>query len=135
MVTPVDRVQEALDVPLHRWLDLELAESGDPRSGVVLQVRGPYLDQAGLLHGGLLTALLDVAASLRLLPELGEGEGAVTHSSSVSLLRPVPEGARLLLRADLLGKDRRMAYLRCAAAVAGEPVAMGQVTMALVPRP
>jgi uncharacterized protein (TIGR00369 family) len=128
-----DRVQRVLDIPLHRWLGLELAEPGDPCGGVVLSVGPPALDAAGMLHGGIVAALLDVTAFLRLLPELAEDEEAVTHGSSVSLLRPVPAGARLLLRADLLRKDSRLAFLRSGASVAGDVVAMGQVTKSLVP--
>ena len=32
------------------------------------------LNNAGLLHGGIVAALLDVASYLRLLPELADGE-------------------------------------------------------------
>jgi acyl-coenzyme A thioesterase PaaI-like protein len=82
----------------------------------------------------MLAALLDVAAAVRLLPELADGESAVTHAASCSVLRPVPEGTRLLLRADLLRKSGTRAYLRCSACVDEEAVAVGQVTKSLLGR-
>ena len=131
-MTSVDRVQRLLDLPLHRWLGLELADPGDPRAGAVLDVGDLCLGGAGLLHCGIVTAMLDVAADLRLLPELAEGEEAITHDASVSQLRSIRPGERLLLRADLLSKDSRRAYLRSSATVGGEAVALGQATKSLL---
>jgi uncharacterized protein (TIGR00369 family) len=127
-----ERVQGVLDVPLHRWLGLELADPADPRAGVVLPVGPRALNNVGLLHGGIVAALLDVTCYLRLLPELAAGENAVTHDSSCSLLRSVREGARALLRADLLRRGRTLAFLRSEATVDGDVVAFGQVTKSLL---
>ena len=129
---PAARVQGVLDVPLHRWLGLELADPADPRAGLVLPVGPAALNNAGLLHGGIVAALLDVAGYVRLLPELADDENAVTHQSSCSLLRSVGEGARVLLTADLLRRGRSLAFLRSEATVDGDVVAFGQVTKSLL---
>jgi uncharacterized protein (TIGR00369 family) len=129
------RVRQVLDDPLHRWLGLELAEEADPRAGLVFAAGPPELYPAGLLHGGMLAALLDIAAAVRLLPELADGETAVTHAASCSVLRPVPEGTRLLLRADLLRKSPTRAFLRSSACVGKESVAVGQLTKTLLRSP
>lgn len=128
-----DRVRSVLEVPLHRWLGLELADPADPRAGAVLPVGPRALNNAAALHGGLVYALLDVAAYLRLLPELSAGENAVTHDATSSLVRPVPEGARLHLRAELVRRGRTLAFLRSEAVVDGRTVAFGQVTKSVVP--
>ena len=128
------RVRQVLDDPLHRWLGVELADPADPRAGLVLAAGSAAMYPAGLLHGGMLAALLDVAASVRLLPELADGEHAVTHAASCSVLRPVPEGTRLLLRADLLRKSATRAFLRSSACVDEEAVAVGQLTKDLLAR-
>jgi uncharacterized protein (TIGR00369 family) len=126
------RVQGVLDVPLHRWLGLRLADPADPRAGVDLPVGPNALNNAGLLHGGIVAALLDVASYLRLLPELADGENAVTHDAGCSLMRSVGQGARVLLRADLLRRGRSLAFLRSEATVDGDVVAFGQVTKSLL---
>jgi uncharacterized protein (TIGR00369 family) len=126
------RVQGVLDVPLHRWLGLSLADPADPRAGLVLPVGPNAANNAGRLHGGIVAAVLDVAGYLRLLPELDEGTDAVTHDASCSLLRPVGEGSTVLLRADLLHRGRTLAFLRSEATVEGTVVAFGQVTKSLL---
>lgn len=126
------RVQGVLDVPLHRWLGLELADPADPRAGIVLEVGEHAVNNAGVLHGGIVTALLDVAAYVRLLPELGPEENAVTHDSSCSLIRGVAAGARVQLRGSVVRKGRSVAFLRSEATVDGDVVAMGQITKTLL---
>lgn len=128
----VERVRQVLDDPLHRWLGLQLADEADPRAGLVFGAGPTELYPAGLLHGGMLGMLLDVAAAVRLLPELADGETAVTHATSCSVLRPVSEGTRLLLRADLLSKSPTRAFLRASACVGKEVVAVGQLTKDLL---
>jgi uncharacterized protein (TIGR00369 family) len=129
----VERVRQVLDDPLHRWLGLELADEADPWAGLVFAAGPAELYPGGLLHGGMLAALLDVAAGVRLLPELADGETAVTHAASCSVLRPVPAGTRLLLRADLLSKSPTRAFLRSSACAGEEAVAVGQLTKDLLP--
>src|SRR4051794_21603650 len=106
-----------MDIPLHRFLGMRLADESDPSAGVVLDVTGPSLNQADLLHGGVVTALLDVAAYLALAPSLGPGEHAVTHDMSVQLLRPVPAGAQVVLRGQVLRLGRQVVFLRAEACV------------------
>ncbi len=100
---------------------------------MLLEVTAPSLNQAGLLHGGIVTALLDVASYLALAPFLGPGEHAVTHDLSVQLLRPVPAGASVHLRGEVLRRGRHVAFLRADAWIADVRVAAAQVTKTVVP--
>jgi len=127
-----ERLRGVLDVPLHRWLGLELADPDDPTAGLVLPVGPAALNNAAVLHGGIVAALLDVAAYVRLLPELAPGQNAVTHDSTSSLLRAVRPGARVLLTAVPLRVGRTVAFLRSEANVDGELVAAGSVTKTLL---
>ncbi|SNS63686.1 uncharacterized domain 1-containing protein [Geodermatophilus pulveris] len=126
------RLQGVLDVPLHRWLGLRLADPADSRAGVVLPVGPPALNNVGVLHGGIVAAVLDVAAYVRLLPELAPDEDAVTHDATCSLVRGVPEGAEVLLQAELVRRGRTLAFLRSDATVDGAVVAVGTVTKSLL---
>jgi uncharacterized protein (TIGR00369 family) len=127
------RVQAVLDIPLHRFVGVELLEPADPAAGIWFPVGRSAQNQARLLHGGVVTALLDVASYLALLPHLAEDEHAVTHDQSVSLLRPVRADRRVEVRGAVLRRGRAVAFLRADATVDGALVATAQVTKTVVP--
>jgi len=126
------RVQAVLDIPLHRFVGLELLDPTDPAAGIWFPVGLPAQNQAQLLHGGVVTALLDVASYLALLPHLAEHEHAVTHDQSVSLLRPGSADRRGEV-GTVLRRGRGVAFLRAEATVDGTLVATGQVTKTVIP--
>lgn len=125
-------VQTVLDIPLHRFLGVGLRDEADPAAGIRFPVGPAAQNPAGMLHGGVVYALLDVASFLALLPHLGEGEHAVTHDVSASLLRPVGAGAEVEVTATVLRRGRAVAFMRAEATVEGVLVATGQVTKTVV---
>lgn len=127
-----DRVGTVLDIPLHRFLGLRLVDDADPAAGVHVEVSEPTLNPAGVLHGGIVTALLDVACYLALLPSLAPGENAVTHDVAASLVRPVARGSLLRIQGQVVRKGRAVAFLRAEASVGDVVVATAQVTKTLV---
>lgn len=126
------RVRAVLDIALHRYLAVRLLDAEDPAAGIAFPVTGGALNDAGLLHGGVVTALLDVASYLALLPALAAGEKAVTHDLSASLLRPVASGADVQVRGRVVRKGRTVAFLRSEAFVDGLLVATAQVTKSVL---
>jgi uncharacterized protein (TIGR00369 family) len=126
------RVQAVLDIPLHRFLGMQLRDPADPSSGVWFPVDQPAQNQAEVLHGGVVYTLLDVAAFLSLIPHLRDDEHAVTHDLTVSLLRPVGAGKRVDLTGTVLRRGRAVAFMRAEATVDGEVVAAAQVTKSVV---
>ena len=129
------RVKAVLDIPLHRFLGMELRDAADPSAGVWFPVAGPSQNQAALLHGGVVYTFLDVASYLALLPQLSDDEHAVTHDVAVSLLRPVAAGKRVDITGTVLRRGRAVAFMRAEATVDGEVVAAGQVTKSVVRLP
>ncbi|WP_104522990.1 PaaI family thioesterase [Blastococcus atacamensis] len=127
------RVQSVLDIPLHRFLGVELRDEHDPAAGIRFRVGTSSENPARLLHGGVVYALLDVASFLALLPSLGPDEHAVTHDVAASLLRPVSSGATVDVVATVLRRGRAVAFMRAEATVDGVLVASGQVTKSVVP--
>ncbi|MGY1780023.1 PaaI family thioesterase [Geodermatophilus sp. SYSU D01036] len=127
------RVQAVLDIPLHRHLGMQLRDPADPTAGIWFPVGAAAQNQAALLHGGVVYTFLDVAAFLSLLPSLGDGEHAVTHDLTASLLRPVRAGARVDVTGSVLRRGRAVAFLRSEATVDGALVASAQVTKTIVP--
>jgi uncharacterized protein (TIGR00369 family) len=127
------RVQGLLDIPLNRFLGMQLRDPADPAAGVWFLVAGPAQNQAAVLHGGVVTTLLDTAGYLALLPHLSDDEHAVTHDLTVSLLRPVAADKRVDLTGAVLRRGRAVAFLRAEGTVDGEVVAAAQVRKSVVP--
>lgn len=121
-----------LDIPLNRFLGMQLREPGDPSAGIWFPVGPSAQNQAGVLHGGVVTTLLDTACYLALLPRLDDGEHAVTHDLTVSLLRPVGADRRVDVVGTVLRRGRAVAFLRAEATAEGQIVAAAQVTKSVV---
>jgi uncharacterized protein (TIGR00369 family) len=126
------RVQAVLDIPLNRFLGMELRDAADPSAGVWFPVGRSAQNQAAVLHGGVVTTLLDTACYLALLPHLSDSEHAVTHDLTVSLIRPVAADARVDVVGSVVRRGRSVAFLRAEALVDGEVVAAAQVTKSIV---
>ena len=126
------RVDAVLDIPLNRFLGVRLRDPADPAAGLWFPVGPSAQNQAGVLHGGVVTTLLDTASYLALLPRLSDTEHAVTHDQTVSLLRPVAADARVDVTATVLRRGRAVAFMRAEAVVDGELVATAQVTKSVV---
>jgi uncharacterized protein (TIGR00369 family) len=126
------RVAAVLDIPLNRFLGVRLRDAADPAAGLWFPVGPSAQNQAGVLHGGVVTTLLDTASYLALLPRLSDTEHAVTHDQMVSLLRPVAADARVDVTATVLRRGRAVAFMRAEAVVDGELVATAQVTKSVV---
>ncbi len=126
------RVQGVLDIPLNRFLGMELRDPADPSAGVWFPVGPSAQNQAAVLHGGVVTTLLDTASYLALLPQLSDAEHAVTHDLTVSLIRPVAAEERVDVTASVLRRGRAVAFLRAEATVDGAVVAAAQVTKSVV---
>ncbi len=126
------RVQGVLDIPLNRFLGMQLRDPADPSAGVWFPVGPSAQNQAAVLHGGVVTTLLDTASYLALLPQLSDAEHAVTHDLTVSLIRPVAAEERVDVTATVLRRGRAVAFMRAEATVGGELVATAQVTKSVV---
>lgn len=127
-----ERVETVLAIPLHRFLGLRLANPEDPAQGILLEVGDSAMNNAAVLHGGIFTALLDVACYLSVLPHLGAGENAVTHDLTASILKSVKAGSRLLTRGEVVKLGRTTVFTRADATVDGSVVAFGTVTKSRV---
>lgn len=119
-------------IPLHRFLGIRPIDPTSPAAGIVLPPTGAAVNNASVVHGGIIAALLDVASYLAILPVLAPAQNAVTHDLKASLMRPVPHDAEVRLVGTVLRCGRTLAFLRADATVDGVLVATGQVTKSLV---
>ncbi|MCA1711343.1 MAG: PaaI family thioesterase [Actinobacteria bacterium] len=126
------RIASVLDIALHRFLGVTLLDETDPRAGITFNVGQAALNNGGVLHGGIVTAMVDVACYLAILPDLADNENVVTHDLTVSLMRPVPAGSDVHVRGTVLRRGRAVVFLRAEAMVGDVVVAAGQVTKTVV---
>ncbi|MDA7936406.1 PaaI family thioesterase [bacterium] len=72
--------------PCNGWLGFELVLRSSERVEITQTVRPEMLQEAGVVQGGLLTALADTAAVYLLWPDLGENRSMTGTSVSMQFL-------------------------------------------------
>lgn len=141
MTDPVDdgllrrKAALALAVPLPAALGAELIDPGSPPAGVFFRVGGLALNGAGGAHSAALSAILEAAGYLALLPHLAADEHAVTHSAGLLLEAAAPEGARVQARGSVDRRTSRLAFVTAVADVDGNTVARMQLVKSIVRMP
>jgi uncharacterized protein (TIGR00369 family) len=123
----IQRVNESvLEHPLHRLAGLSLRRQEPGKAIARFRVEGSALNLSGALHAGVLYGLMDAAAFLALVTVLKPEELAATHDIHVSVMRAVPRGEEVELRAEVIRRGVNIAFIRCDAfrlAVTGEQLA------------
>jgi uncharacterized protein (TIGR00369 family) len=133
-MTPQDkRFQSALAVPLLRFLHAEPADAEDPTSGIKIKVTPDNVNAVNALHGGAIATVLDVAAYLALLPELGDNEEAITHALFVNYLSAGAIGDPLTATARVVRKGGRVAFVASELRAGDRLIATAQVTKSVLP--
>lgn len=121
-----------MDVPLVRYLGARPVDPVDPTAGVELEVTDTALNAAGVVHGGAIATILDLAAYLSVLPVLEREEQAVTHSFAASYVSSTGRGERVIATGTLVRRTRHLAFTTSSAMVSGRIVAVASVTKSLV---
>lgn len=114
MATVLDREREhVLAQPVHRAAGLELVSAADGACEIRYQVNDTTANPHGMLHGGIVCLMHDVADFLALCSILPADKHAVTAETHTSILRPANRGETIIVRAkvDRLGKS--LAFIRC----------------------
>ena len=108
--------------PFARWFQARVLRKEAGEAELLLEVREEFLQGQGLVHGGILAALLDSA-----LGQAVESLGAkvVTAELSVSYLRPVREGV-LLARGWVVHPGRHLLHAAGEALLEGKRVAFAK---------
>jgi len=121
------------DFPLHRKLGFELISASDGHADARVVVGPDVLNVAGVLHGGVLYAVMDVAAFCAAVTVLPPATNAATHDLHISVLRPSPADATLFLAADVRKVGKRLLFVDVEAQIDGRVVALARVTKSLIP--
>jgi len=126
------RLEVLMGTELHRHMGLREADAREPEAGLVLDVTPALANNSGMLHGGLVATLLDVAAAYAIFPILADNEVVLTNSLSISYLRPVPVGSVVRARGEVLRRGQATAFLRSEVSIGDKTVATAQVVKSIV---
>jgi uncharacterized protein (TIGR00369 family) len=115
-------------------LSFDVLEREDGRSLVECVIAPKHTNTRGVAHGGVISALIDMACGVAVAyqPSIG-GKAAVTVSLTVNYVLPAKLGDRLRAAGKRCGKGKRI--VACEAEITnqdGEIVAVGVATMTVV---
>lgn len=101
--------------PFAHLVGYRLSDFGPDTAEVSLTVEDKHLNRSGILHGGVLTTLIDTACGLagchRPPPE--PLRRAMTLALTTQFIGPVQAGARLTARATRTGGGRQVFFSAC----------------------
>ncbi len=78
--------------PFYRHLGMEVVEAGEGRARLRLPVKDELKNLYGILHGGVIAALLDSSCSIAVGTLLEPDEAAVTLDQRINYISNVKEG-------------------------------------------
>jgi uncharacterized protein (TIGR00369 family) len=126
--------QVVLTLPFHQFCGVSLVKQEAGRAVIQIPINGNTANPNGVLHGGILYAVMDVAAYLALAPLFNAGENAVSHDVHVSVMRPIAKGDTLELRSEVRRRGKGIAFMtvEAYAVSSGQIVGTGTITKTFV---
>lgn len=122
-------------VPCNRFLGLRLLSRSPERTELELPVRPEFVQEEGVVQGGILTALADMAAVYLLWPDLGPDRSMTgTDAAMRFLAAALPARGPLRAIGTRLRSGRTLTVCESEVFQAGERLAKGTFTFLLRPR-
>jgi acyl-CoA thioesterase len=78
--------------PFYQYLGMEVLDAGDGICRLHLPIKGDLKNLFGMVHGGVISTLLDTACSIAAGTLMGEDEMAVTIDQTVNYVSNTSEG-------------------------------------------
>jgi uncharacterized protein (TIGR00369 family) len=119
-------------LPYHRYLGIGPITAAAGRASFELPVAEHCANAFGVLHGGILASLCDVAAYCALVSTLPADSHAATHDLHLSVMRPTSVGRRVRFEGVVVQKGRSLAFLEARALDEDRLLATARITKSLL---
>ena len=120
---------------VHHMLGLELQERSDSHAVITMEPKPEFLQEEGVVQGGILTALADAAAVYVTLPDLPVDRTMTSIEFKLNFLRPaLLEGGTLTARSKLIKGGRTIALVKSTLTQGDREIATGLFTYMLMDR-
>ncbi|WLD92573.1 PaaI family thioesterase [Alkalihalobacillus sp. AL-G] len=99
--------------PFDQFLDLEYERINESRVKVNLPIKPLYINSLGVVHGGIISTLADVAMCNTIEPDEENQQKVVTVDLNVTFLKGAREQKHLIAFADLIKRGRTLSHAEC----------------------
>ena len=97
-------------VPANRLFQFTLISSTKKRAEISMPLNETYLQEGGVVHGGVISSLADTAAVYTLYPYLTENQSMTSIEFKINFLSPALfENGDLLAHANVVKRGRKVA--------------------------
>ena len=135
MGVPEDLLEFYSRTPVNRHFQFRLISRSPESVTVSMEVLPDYLQEEGVVQGGIISAIADNAAVYAFVPDLGEEEGITSVEFKVNFLRPATgEGGTLEATSRVVHRGRRIGVCDVEVHQSGDLVAKGTFTYLFVRR-
>jgi len=117
------------EVPVNRFLGYALVDRSAERSEITLAVRPEFVQEEGVVQGGIISALADTTAVYLFLPDLTPEQSMTSIEFKVNFLRPArSEAGDLHAVATVVRRGKSVAVCRVDVQQDGQCIATGLFT-------
>ena len=129
MSIPKELLAAFSQVSVNRFFGFRLLERSAGEAVLSMEIRQEHLQEGGVVHGGIVSALADTAAVYPFFPDLEGGRTMTSIEFKINFVRPVlPERGDLQARSRVIKRGRRIGLCDVEVTQSGVLVAKGSFT-------
>ncbi len=98
-----------MSTPYSEWLGIEVEQAEDGTREAVLAVGAHHTNKRGVVHGGMVSTLLDMGLGAAVIGAMTPEEWCGTVSLDIQFVRPT-RGAVVRARGRLINRGKRIAF-------------------------